>query len=474
MSKSKLCKVSTQSSDSSNSNLITWKEVNSQAEADTAARKCVNEVLGTVETFVGGNFHETSACSITPLSPVEIVDREFSEDNRLVNWKRWIKIREEQCDKIQKSTFRRRPEMLLSLNPNESRKVFSRREILEKSAPGSANINFWKVPEKLRTDIYLTLPKSARVEHSEITYTQTPDLVLKEQHIPQATSQSVVLKLIQEKVDVGMKMYQPSLEELALKGSVVTNGLKNVDSKNSSRKKYSTRLTVSLEKLEPVERPRVLVISGLKIESSFPDVNVNVDLTFNGFKQQKQTKRIQLENRGAISLELALIKLPGITESAKNQHCFFFEKHATWIVPGETVEFIFHFCPIEEGVYFEKWKLIANPSFSSECEICFSLFGICSKKFKNNSSERKPAKIKLDKTLMEISANYEPNQASSSKKQFSQNNPKMQYRRKNFEDVNIILKALFNSFEGNMSDKVDVVNSQLLESCDKMVKILES
>lgn len=441
----------------SNVNFITWGEVDEANQAKVVADKCVNEVLKSVESFVSGDFHQKSSCSITPLSPKTKKEPHLTEDHRLVNWKRWIKIREKQSDKIRKFTLRRPPQMLLNLNPNDQRSIFSQNEILEKSAAGFGTTNFWKLPEKSRKDLHLTLPLSERVKRSEISYTQTPDLILKEQHIARTKSPINTLKMIQEKVDQEICITQPSLKHLALKGNVFGDGLEHLHRKS---KKDSIRLSWKPEKLEETEsKSQILVVNGMKIESSFPDVNIHVDIAFERFKMQRQTKTLHLQNLGMIAIDLSFKKASIDVDLSELTHSFFFKKSAFRIVPGGSLEIPFHYYPVETGVHSEKWILNCEPIFSSECQIFLCLFGNCKQKFNNDevmnelttSIERKIEKVNVDQLI----------------KKFADS-------REKFSKVRNLINILLQHFNGDLSEEFNRIKLKMCETVDEMITILES
>jgi hypothetical protein len=453
-SKSKSFRVPTLSPEHvSDINLITWSQIGAEEEAEVVIEKCVNEILNSVESFVGGEFHQKSSCSIITLSPKKAKEENLTEDNRLMNWKRWIKIREKQSDKIRKFTQRRRQEMLINLNPNDYREILNRKDILEKSAAGFGALNFWKLPEKSRKDLHLTLPNFERVNQHDIVFAPlTPDLILKEQHIARAKSPTEIVKLLQSKFDQEIKIPQPSMKHLALKGNVLGDGLEHPQRQSL---KDSIRLSFKPEKIEEIKRPQVLQISNIKIDDNFPDVNIHIDLNFKAFKMQRTTKILRLENLGMVAIDVKFKKIhvcETVNLSSTIPSSFFFDKSSFRITPEEIVEVPFHFYTSQIGVHFKKLNLTCNPPFSKECEICISLFGHCTKKFKSDASlktlsaevELKTMEINVDQSLKGVSLlgfdnNKNNCQANLSEDQFIKMNPKFQYLRENVK----ILKQIF-------------------------------
>ena len=365
----------------SNINLMTWEKFSKPNQSEITADEFVTEVLDNVEIFVSGKCLQSSSCSISPLTPKAVKEKKLKEDHRLINWKRWIKIREKQSEKIRKFTLRRRTDLLLNTNPNDYRTLLNQKTILERSSKGSGATNFWKLPEKSRKDIHLTLPKSERVENGEIEFTQTPDLILQEQNIPRARSPTTALKMIQKKVAEKMCTIQPDLTHFAIKGNVFGDGLERQERET---KKDSIRLSFHGKPPKP-ERKRVLSVCGLKVDNIFPEINILIDLTFEASKFESMTKILMLENFGEVAIDIVFKKANELRSIAdfNGDQSFFFEKNCFRITPGEELRIPFHFYPRKFGIFAEKWILSCNPKFSDECKIVISLFGQCSRKFKN-------------------------------------------------------------------------------------------
>lgn len=377
-------------------------------EAEEVAEGCVTKVLKDVETEVFGELNQHSSCSMLG---ARYKDEKQVEDHRLVNWKRWLKIRETEGEKLRKATYRDRKDLLLNLNPNDYRKIQKRKEIIDKSAANFGALNFWNQPEKLRNDLQLTLPKAMQDEQlAEIIYTQTPDLILNEQRIRKATTPKPVLNMMQEKIRQEVEMFEPSMAHLALKGNDVGDGL---TMKRSFRKSDSLQLSQKLDKFKKIEKLKALAINGIKINSNFPDKNVLIDIIFEGFKIQRVTKTIRFENYGEIAVNLTFKKVPAseADDIIKAQpKMLFFNKSTFRIIPGDVLDVPFHFCPIQTGIYEETLILVSEPQFSSECDIQVSLLGHCVKKYEDGEAlmaiaaeiEHKAAEIEIEKTIRDI------------------------------------------------------------------------
>lgn len=232
MRSSKICPVPPNSSQSTRLNTearTSWhnKSECKKREAKNVASKFLSGLLNDVNTITTGVVYEKSSCSVIPIfMPAE--KEEEIEDHRLVNWKKWLEIRERDSKKIARATLRHRKELLLNLNPNDCRKIFKHKEIIEKAIFDAGDLNFWKMPVKSREGLYVTAPKSqaTNCERPEIVYTQTPDALLNEQKIKKEEEKSTlkILKNIEmrkkEKLikTESFEKYQPRMEKLALTG----------------------------------------------------------------------------------------------------------------------------------------------------------------------------------------------------------------------------------------------------------------
>lgn len=202
-----------------------WHEMSKceKREAEDAASNFLNDLLNDVDTITTGIvFEKSSSCSVIQLYQTKDEASEDDvnnhEDRRLVNWKRWLEIRERDSKKIARATLRHRKELLLNLNPNDYRKIIKKKEIAEKSIFEAGDLNFWKLPTKSRQGLYATNLKSQR---PEIVYTQTPDAILNEQKLRKSEDKTTIklLKLIngQRKIK-SIESHQPRMEKLALTG----------------------------------------------------------------------------------------------------------------------------------------------------------------------------------------------------------------------------------------------------------------
>lgn len=480
------------SSSSSEINLITWSEVgmSRSIEGHEVAESCVEKVLKNVEDFVGGKFYEKTSCSVIPLKSKLVELEEEKEDHRLANWKRWLTIHEKQSKKIQKQTFRRRGEMLLNTNPNDRRQILNRQETLEKSSNAFGALNFWKIPEMSREKLLCTLPKSCRIDEiDEIVYTQTPDLILKEQKLGKAQPPKPLLMMVQERVEQRVEnLREPSMERLALKGNDFGDGLEtNLKQKQTALDsiRLSSRFSQNYEKLNKVELPQVLVIQGIRVDNVIPDKNVLVDLVFRGFKLQRQTKVLRLENRGVIAINVTLKKteVDEVDKILSRPHkTFFFNKFPFRIIPGETLEVPFHFYPTQAGVYQESWVISCEPQFSRECQIIVSLLGHCQKKYKineeleaiENEIMRKAAESDVEqvmKGVIEISiGDCKPTCRDMFKDpkeiMFSKMNPKLFYHIDSVEEMAAIHKEIAGD-DVDWNFDVEMLYKMILEIADQ-------
>ena len=391
----------------SNISLVTWEEVHKkQWEAKQVAEKCLSDILKKVEDAVGGEFREKSSCSIIPLIPKAYKDVKPTEDRRLKNWNRWIQIHERESFKLSRSTYRRRKDLLLNLNPNEFRMTKNRKDILEKSADAFGALNFWKIPEKSHKDLLLTMPKSEKVDQQEeIFYTQTPNLTLKEQNIIKTVGTSEILKCLEDAIEERVEFFDPELDHLALKGNDVGDGLDYNSKKFRSNRSTvdSIQLSMRKDKHKIEEKQQMLVINGIKVNSSFFNKDFLVDLVFEGFKLQRDTKSVCLENRGDVAIVVTFKKVQvDAVLFRRPAKMFFFNLSAILIIPGGVIEVPFHFYPNEVGVFQEKWVLACCPEFSQKYEICINLLGQCKKKYKEDDEL-----MKIEQEIMSRAAEYD-------------------------------------------------------------------
>lgn len=503
--------------------------------AEKVAKTVVKDVLCDVESIVGGEFHEKSSCSLISLRPKTCKDAETVADRRLVNWQRWMEIRKKESDKLRKATLRSRHELLLNLNPNDFRATMKRKEILDKFAVDPV-LNFWQMPEKTRENLYLTLPKSQQNSNKpEIVYTQTPDLILEEQNIARGNRSQVMREKILQHVK-----REPSMKHLALKGNFGGNAA--VGRIDAQWKKFSSNqlLNNNLQDSETateVQRLQALMINDIQVDSIFPDTIIHIDLMFEGFKWQRYTKNLRLENRGEIAMNLTFKRTADCATKS-----FFFDDSTFRVIPGDVIEVPFHFYPNQPGVTSETLSLICHPAFSDNCGIRVMLQGRCDKKHKNTSeiidstindiiqlstadcqSPRRnlykdpceTAFIKINPKLhyhsmyvdnlsqifteitgdrewdLDVNALYkmilgvnDTQQQKNFYEIFNGNMKQLKNRQRNdanddeatakFTMVRNIFGAFFDEFEDNMSDGSDAIKKNLSASIGKIVIILES
>ena len=389
MSETKLSKISL--TDSSQTNLVTWKEINESHDEDSEdlVEELVDKVLKNFDEIVGGEFNQKSACSLLKnRSPVE---KPSAEDRRLVNWKRWLDIRAEDSKIIQKVTHRSRAELLVNANPNEVREILKNKKFLDKTSNDPVDIKFWKVAPTSRQGLHATFPKSDReLVPPEIIYTQTPDLVLKEQNVgktktPSRASRMLIEKLQQEQAG----LFEPSMDQLVLKGNDKNPTI--IEVKTPRRKDDSLFLNRNYDRFRTEERKQILTINGIAIDSTFPDKNIHVDLVFEAFKFQSKTKILKLNNTGEIAINLTF-QDPPIDESlpfVPNSKFFNYNNSTFRIIPGEALDVPFQFHPTQIGISNVKLTLACDPEFSRECQICINLLGLCEKKYKIEDDLRK-------------------------------------------------------------------------------------
>lgn len=382
-------------------NLITWIDLVQlkSNESEIVATRCFESVLNKVESIVGGEFHNgSSACSLIPLQPQSpISEEDLVEDHRLVNWKKWLEIRKKDCKKISKSVYRRKDELLLNSNPNDFRKILNRKEVLKKSKLNKllmvgADTSFWTIPPQSRKGLFSTLPKSVRSPNPEIVYTQTPDLILKEQNIPKETktsqkrfldSEYLILQTntLYEEIQSVEKCI-PQMDNLVLRGNNSGGGDELKDHLIIRDKVVSSNVSQQSLKLEELQ---IVMINNQELNVKCLEATiVPLELVFDASKFKQQQQFINMKNKGEIAINMIwerasedsdeFLKQFPISRQSKS---FFFNKNVFRIIPDEVIDFPIYFYPNDVGVFSEKWVLKCNPPFNKSTCIFLNVFGCC-------------------------------------------------------------------------------------------------
>ncbi|KAG5681291.1 hypothetical protein PVAND_010742 [Polypedilum vanderplanki] len=323
----------------------------------------INDLLSNIEMIAEGKFSKKSSCSVIALNSNDIDEEEV--DRRLVNWKKWIEIREKESQRIAKATLRNRQELLLNLNPNDYRKIVKQREIIEKSRDNAGDLKFWKMPEKIGFDLFVTLPKS------EIVYTQTPDALLNEQKISKK-ERPITQKLL-EKMNEQHRIveYIPHMEELALVGNL------KAKPKFSAKKPRSEILLLPKEK----ERKQILVVDEISVNGQS---DISIDLTFSSFKYEEHTRYLKFENCGEVAIDIYFSKF--VSTDTDTEKVFFFNECPFRIIPDQIKQLKIKFDPKNFGKFTEKWFIKCQSIHDYSFQI--KLMGVCDKKHKNERNTK--------------------------------------------------------------------------------------
>ena len=377
----------------SRESLITWHDVNERKkrEAEATASKIMSDLLNNIDTIVYGEFSEKSSCSLIPLYSASLEMRgnkllNKDEDRRLLNWKKWIEIREKESKKIAKATLRHRQELLLNSNPNDLRKILKEKEIIEKSRNNVGDLNFWRVPEKSKNKLCLTVPMSQKCcTPPEITFTQTPDAILKEQNISRdnknTTEKFLEIADSHARNSVlninSIAKYRPRMEKLAVCANVE-------DISQELMPKVENKVIE-----EPKKRKQILVINNNVLDVTNEDkCDYLLDVTFNGFKYEKHSKSIKFENHGEIAVNVHLEKMKIADQynflELPTDQTIFFDKNLFRIIPGQIKEIKFNFFAKIFGVFNEKWAVKCDPPFMDNHSVVINLLGSCVQKHKRN------------------------------------------------------------------------------------------
>ena len=300
---------------------------------------------------------------------------------------------------------------MLNSNPNDLRKILKAKEIIEKSKNNVGDLNFWRMPEKSRNKLYLTVPKSEQCcTPPEITFTQTPDAILKEQNIFRDNKKPMekFLEIADSharntRLNINsIAKYRPRMEKLA----VCAN---DEDIAKQSVPKVECTIIEELMK-----RKQILVINGNVLDVGNEDkCDYLLDLIYSSFKFEKHSKSIKLENCGeiAINVHFQKVNIPdqyNFLELPTDQ-TFFFDKNLFRIIPGEIKEIKFHFYARNFGVFNEKWTVKCDPPFMDHHSAVINLLGSCQKKHKRNEFQefkeeilRKSAEQNVKKEIQNI------------------------------------------------------------------------
>lgn len=427
-------------------------------EPERVVEGFLQNLLKNVDEEIGGEFHVSSECEVIPLNE-EPEDGLPKPDRRLVNWRRWLAIRERDCRKIQRSTHRSRKEMLMAANPNTLREILRRKKTLDKTTAQPGELNFWKLPPKTRQGLHATLPKSERMLCApETVYTQTPDLLLMEQSIVKSQAVDPVVKFFREKCEEEAKSFEPDLDLLILMGNYK-------EYKRQPKKPPSFQLSHKPSK-KVQERKQSIKIAGIQVTSDFPDVNVLVDLTFECFKSETQIQQLEIENFGEIATNLTFKEsfpneaVPMLAQS--DSFCFIDSTFR--IIPGEVIKIEFHFHPTQLGLFRKSLVMQVDPEFSQECHICVDLLGVCQKKFKideklaeiESEVMKQAAELEVNEIIKEMTQNSSGQLQPLQKKLFRDDD------QKNFSRVN---PRLF--FDLDCVENLSRMHRELTASDDK-------
>lgn len=489
--------------------LITWVDLVKlkSKESEVVVTRCLEIVLCEVESFVGGEFHDgSSACSLISLQPQSpISEQDFIEDHRLVNWKKWLEIRKKECKRMSKSLYRRKDELLLNANPNDCRKILNRKEVLQKSKLNKllmvgADTSFWKLPPQSRKGLFSTLPKSVRCPQPEIVYTQTPDLILKEQNIPKTieTSQKNFLnskylidqtKTLREEIKTVEKCI-PQMDNLVLRGNTAGVGDGLIDPVISQIKILSSNVSeLSLE----LEESQILMINNQNLDVKSQEATfVPMELIFHASKFEKQQQIINIQNKGVISINMTWERMSKDSEEflkqfpiSRQPKVFFFNKNVFRIIPDEVIDFPIYFYPNDVGVFSEKWVLKCDPPFDENTCISLNVFGCC-KPNTNISHElqklqsmitKKAATQNVEQTIKDLiyysvpECVLRPNLlfCNLEKESFLKKNPKYYYHAESIENLRILYEGIVGietEWNFDIQELYEIVLK--IENCEKM------
>lgn len=322
-------------------------------------------------------------------------DTSFSEDRRLVNWKRWLADRKKQSRRIELVTGRSQVDQLQS-SSERYRTFVETKELMEHAAIPTPVIpdkyrggpEFWRTPESLPArgdaclpEVSLTFTRRQLNLPPDLTRVGLPDLTAKERHV-------VGLKAKEEPWKCGEYLKTRKLElvkeiSLLLPKEPETATLA-VRGKAFRKKKRQPRIPlISITKPdeeefdEDIDQTTVLKIQDRKFvwrrcflgtEATDTEAEaITWSLTFESKIDEQVEKEIVLENRGIRVILYhwrdSTYRLTGASIQKRGSP-FFFNKTKGLILPGQIARIKVWYRSRSGGISTERWRLITDPKLS--------------------------------------------------------------------------------------------------------------
>ncbi|XP_053976576.1 MYCBP-associated protein-like [Hylaeus volcanicus] len=314
----------------------------------------------------------------------------FSEDARLVNWRKWLANRSKQYKHIESSTGRHQNDQLLN-SCEKIRPLIETRNVMDYATVPAPVVpdkfrggpEFWRTPEALPNrdpclpDITITPTKKDLNLLPELTYVDLPELIEKEKNLVGLKSKEPLWErseyLLKRKNELSKEIRlivpkQPETRHLVIEGH------------GPRRKKKEPRvppITISDTEEDnncdqPVSRDQAVI---LRIQdrditwhrSAFedgPTDPITWNLSFASQVDRRQEKELTLENRGnrVIVYEWRdAAYRPDAIPLKRRISSFFFNKTKETIPPGQIVKLKVWYLPRAPGVSSELWRLKTDP-----------------------------------------------------------------------------------------------------------------
>lgn len=331
-------------------------------------------------------------------------DKPFSEDRRLINWKKWLADRKQQTRRIESVTGRSQADQLQ--NSSERFRAFvEMKNLMEHAALPVITDKCYDGPEFWRTleflpkhgdaclpEVFLTPSKKDLNLRPDLMHIGLPDLIARERDfVVQKTKEefwksSEYLKTrkleLTEKIALLLPK-EPETATLAIQGHAFKD----------KKKKPLLRIppiTITEpdenEALENADQAAVLKIQDREFvwQRSLVGKTELVDskpvmwsLTFMGKIEERVEKEIVFENKGthviAYYWRYSPFRTYGVSFERRGSP-FFFNKTKGLILPGQIVKMKVWYRSRIHGVFTEFWRLVTEPKLSSSTFI-FRLWG---------------------------------------------------------------------------------------------------
>ncbi|XP_076677610.1 MYCBP-associated protein [Andrena cerasifolii] len=320
-------------------------------------------------------------------------DREFAEDRRLVNWRKWLANRKKQYGHIQSSTGR--PQIDQVLNSCEAvRPLVEIRTLMDHANVPVPVIpdkfrggpEFWRTPQVLTRhadsgfpDVTFTPSKKELNIAPELTYVDLPELLEKEKDLVGLRAKKPLWKrsqyLTKRRSELSREIellapMEPSTNELVIEGHAPRLKKKPLrippitvsDTEEGHEGEICPDQAIVLR---IQDREIVWQSSAFDEEQTKPDP-ITWNLTFSSEIDRRAEKEIVFENKGNRVIifqwrDPASRNNDKVVPPKRRMSPFFFNKTKGVIPPGQIVKLKVWYKPQVAGVFREFWNLLTDP-----------------------------------------------------------------------------------------------------------------